>query len=237
MMINKKMFYAGMGLVSACASLILVGCDLNDADTAQPAIPVSFVSLYNASPDAPALDIEVDNRQINSYPFGYADYTGYLQFYTGNREIRFTPHGANNVVADTTVTLVDSQAYSIFVADEYQKASIVTLADSAANAPASGKAMVRVINLSPDLAPASLKEKNAAINIATNLAFKKASGFAEVDAKSYSFQITTAEASEPVLSLDDITLREGGFYTVVVRGYHTPASGDTRVLSAEVVTN
>lgn len=233
---KQQLFRVGMACVIVCASLVLASCDLdNDADGMQP-VPVAYVSLYNASPNAPALDVVVDNRQITTSPFEYADRTAYLRFYTGARNIKLTPRGASSVAVDTTVTLEADRAYSLFVADEYDKASLLVFTDTAA-APAAGKALVRVINLSPDAPAISLGEKDATSDIATDVDFKQGSAFTPVDAKTYDLEITSADgdAANVTLDLPDIEFREGAVYTVVVRGYSTPPSGNSNVLSAEVI--
>lgn len=231
---SKQLFRVGMACVIVCASLVLASCDLdNDTDGIQP-VPVAYVSLYNASPNAPALDVVVDNRQITTYPFEYADRTAYLRFYTGTRNIKVTPRGASNVAVDTTVTLKADKAYSLFVADEYDKASLLVFMDSVA-ASSAGKAFVRVINLSPDAPAVSLGEKGASGVMAANVGFKQGSAFTQVNAKTYDLEIAPAGNTNAALELPDIEFREGAVYTVVVRGYSTPPSGNNNVLSAEVI--
>src|SRR5688572_26090583 len=101
----SKMISAGIAGIVACSSLVFImGCDPSDGEDIQPS-PIAYVSLYNASPDAPDLNIVVDSRQINTYPFEYSDHTGYLRFYIGDRNLKFGPFGASNAVVDTTVTL------------------------------------------------------------------------------------------------------------------------------------
>lgn len=219
----------------ACTSLLMTSC-LDDNNNVTPVeVPVSYVTLYNASPDAPDLNIIVDNKQINSGPFGYADNTGYLQFYTGERNIKFGPYGANNVTVDTVVTLVDSKAYSIFVVDNFKHAEVLVLTDTSATEPASGKAMVRFVNLSPDVQPLALKVKGAAGALTSEQSFKGATAFMEIDVNDYNFDVVSSGGTE--LSLPNISFQQGKYYTVLVRGYKTPPSGNTNVLSGEVVQN
>ena len=56
-----------------------------------------------------------------------------------------------------------------------------------------------------------------------------------MDAKTYDLEITSGGNASKTLELPDIEFREGAVYTVVVRGYSTPPSGNTNVLSAEVI--
>ncbi|HEY3404395.1 MAG TPA: DUF4397 domain-containing protein [Ohtaekwangia sp.] len=232
-MIKNRVFRSVTAALVVCVALVMTSCDL-DGDDVQP-IPAAYVTLYNASPNSPELGIVVDGRQINSYPFDYADNTGYLRFYTGNRNIKFSPFGASNAVIDTTVTLKDQHGYSIFVVGQYEQADVVILNDSS-SAAAAGKAKIRFVNLSPDAAPVALREKNATSSITENLSFKGASEFIEVDAKEYDFEVVSS-GGEPALNLSDINVREGTFRTIIVRGYRTPPSGNTNVISAEIINN
>src|SRR5688572_12330037 len=114
----SRMIRVGLPSVLACLTLVgMVGCLDDDDNTNIQPQPVALVSIYNASPDAPALDIVVDGRQINSSPFGYADNSGYQRFFTGERNLQFSPFDANNVVIDSTVTFEDQKVYSVFIVD------------------------------------------------------------------------------------------------------------------------
>lgn len=223
----RRLFRVGGSLLVLASMLFLGSCKVDD--NVQPAIPVSYVALYNASPDAPALDVDVDNRRINAQPFNYADYTGYLQFYTGKRHFTVTPAGANNIAVDTTVTFVENNVYSVFVADNYNRASLLILNDSA-DAPATGKAAVRLINLSPDAGTVHLSVKGQS-ELGTGQAFKGASSFLTVDAGSKAFVITGDGVSLEV----PVDVQDGRFYSLVVRGYKAPPTGNTSVLSAQVL--
>lgn len=233
---TRKTFRMGMVGLMACVSLVMGGCLDDDSNDNIVDIPVSYVSLYNASPNAPALNVVVDDRLINSNaPLEYADYTGYLRFHTGKRTLEFGPYGANNVALDTAVTLENNRAYSIFVVDNYENAEVLVLTDSSATEPATGKAMIRFVNLSPDAAPLTLKVKDAAGNLTDAQPFKGATAFQEVDAQSYNFEITADGQS--VLNIPNVSLSAGAYKTVLVRGYKTPPAGNTSVLSGEVIVH
>lgn len=232
----KKMIRAGLTALLACASLVfIVGCDPDGDENAQPS-PVSYVSLYNASPNAPDLNIVVDDRQINTYPFEYSDHTGYLRFYTGDRNLKFGPFGASNIVVDTTLTLEDQKAYSIFVVDNFTTAGLLVLSDNS-EAPASGKAKVRFVNLSPDGEAIQLKVKGESTSLTEDEAFKEATDFFEVDANTFDFEVINSGSGEAKLQIPGVELQDGWFYTILVKGYTTPPSGNTNVLSAEVLVN
>lgn len=221
-------------LVPAAILFIVTSCKLDDDKYVAP--PTAYVSLYNASPNGPDLNVIVDNRRINSNSFEYADHTGYLRFYTGERTIQFGPFGASNVVADTTLTLEDGKAYSLFVVDEFPSPGILVLNDDG-DEPTEGKAMIRFLNLSPDTEDVNLVADGETDPFFEGQAYKEPSGFTAVDAKRYDFTVRSTSGDTEILDVPGINLQPGWFYTVIVRGYQEPPQGNTRVLSAEVLVN
>ena len=225
---------AGIAGLVAGVSLVLTGCNVNSDNNVQPQIPVSYVAIYNESPDSPGLSFVIDNNQINYHPLDYSEYSGYLSFYTGTRTLKVGPFGASNIVVDTTLTLVDQKYYSVFIVDNYSKAEALVLSDSG-QAPAAGFAKVRLVNLSPDAGSVKLTAGSAVV--ADSLNFKAATQFVQVDATTKKFTVTSDDGGTVNLALPDTNLVSGAFYTFLVRGYKTPPTGNTNVLSAEVVSN
>jgi Domain of unknown function (DUF4397) len=230
----RKIVRRGMLCALALTAVLLSSCDVDDDNNVQP-IPVSYVSIYNAIPDSPELDVTVDSRLVNPRAFRFGDNTYYQNFYTGERKFEISPYGANNVIADTTISLVEGNAYSIFMANEYSNAQILVTNDSAAFSE-EGKAKVRLINLPPDAAPVSLKLKDETTILVQDQAFSSASSFIELDPNNYNFEIISSDGEEPIL-IPDIDLQSGAVRTIVVRGFRNPPAGNTNVISAEVVVN
>jgi hypothetical protein len=124
----------------------------------------------------------------------------------------------------------------MFVVDEYDNANLLVLNDNSEN-PASGKAKIRFLNLSPDSEEMSLIANGGQNPLFSGQAFMETSDFIEVDAQEFDFQVMSTSGNDNVLSIPDIDLRSGWFYTIVVRGYENPPGGNTNVVSAEVVVN
>lgn len=234
-MLNYRPYFrwGALGVLISC-TMLLAGCDFDDDSNAQP-IPVSDVAIYNAIPDAPELDVTVDNRLIVPRAYRFGDNTYYRNFYTGARKFQITPYGANNVVIDTTLTLVNQNAYSVFMIDEYSQARLLVTNDSAAVSE-EGIAKVRLINLAPDAAPVLLRKKDDGSALIDSQPFTGASAFVSIDPGVYDFEIVSQGGESPLV-VPDVDLRSGSVRTIVVRGYRTPPAGNTNVISAEVVTN
>jgi len=215
--------------------VLLVSCLNDDDNNNNQPIEVAYVSIYHASPDAPSFNIFVDGRVINRNSFGYSSYSGYLNFFTGNREIQFKEVNASNALIDTTFDFQNGKVYSLFAINRLSNIEALLVVDSAAT-PATGKAMVRFVNLSPD-APAFdiTLEGQAGAPLFADQSFKQSSEFKEIDAGTYTFDVKDAGASNVVLSSGDVVLRAGGFYTIITRGFTNPPQGNTNILSVEVL--
>ena len=215
--------------------VLLISCNPDDGDFVSEPVEVAYVSIYHAAPNAPAFDIVVDGRMINGDPLEYTAYSGYLNFFTGNREIKFHSANANSAVIDTTFNFEDGKAYSLFAINTASDIEALLVVDSAA-APATGNAMVRFINLAPD-APAFdlLHGDNAGSALFTENGFKGATAFREIAADTYDFQVRSAGASSALISAEDVEILPGRFYTIITRGFVNPPDGNTNILSVEIL--
>ena len=215
--------------------VILVSCDPDDDDFVNRPVDLAYVSIYHAAPNAPALDIAVDGRLISHDPLEYTAYSGYLNFFTGNREIKFHSANANSAVIDTTFNFEDGKAYSLFAINTASGVEALLVLDSAA-APASGKAMVRFINLAPDAPAFDLTSgSDGGSMLFSGNGFKGATAFQEVAADTYTFQVRNAGASDALISAEDVEILPGRFYTIITRGFVNPPNGNTNILSVEVL--
>lgn len=229
----SRMYRFVIAKLSVCIFIGLVtGCRLEDKgiDTG----PLTNVSLYHESPDAPDLDILVDDLKINSVPFKYGVNTSYLRFSSGIRNLKFKPFGASTISIDTMLTLEPDEDFSVFVIDEFEKVRVMMLWDHP-SLPAAGIAKVRFINLSPDSNPVQLKIKDETTPLTVGLSFTSASPFLDLAAGTHNFQITSG--GNVVAELPETQLQSGWFYTIIVRGYVTPPADNTNTLTAQIVVN
>lgn len=228
-------------LFSGFLLLSLTGCLDDDGDTLPEPVPVAYVSIYHGAPAASALDIVIDNENpINSQPFEYTKYTsGYIPFYTGERSIKFTAHNASNTLADTTVNLKENKVYSVFVVADTSDAGGIEplIVEDSFSQPATGKAVIRLVNLSPDAEAIALTMEDTDAPVFTNLAYKKLSSFHEIEAGRTSFNVTTAGGDEVLAAVSDENFQEGRVYTLVVRGFKNPPSGNSNELGVQVLPN
>ena len=225
------------GILWVAMFVVLLSACSDDFMDSPPVVPVAYVTLYHGSPDAPELDVVVDNRSIFSNEFEYTDYTGYLNFYTGERNFKFNPFNAANPLVDTTFSLKQDRNYSVFVIDQLAGIEALLVQDSA-DAPSQGNAMVRFVHLSPDASSVDVSiAGNTDAPLFADQTFKKATVFKEVSAEKLTFEMKTAGGDDAIVSAPDITLQPGRYYTIIARGFANPPQGNNHGLSLQVVAN
>jgi hypothetical protein len=240
MMKMKKLMKAiggkGTALMGiALLTIFLAGC-LDDDSTQTTPVPVGYVSIYNASPDAPPLDVQVDGRPLNTIPFGYSDHSRYLNFYTGDRNLKFSSSNAASALVDTTFNVADGKAYSVFIINTLSSGLESLIITDSSTSLESEKAMVRFVNLSPD-APAFdvVTSADSSDLLFENTAFKGATAFQQLDAGRYTFDLKQAGTETTSVSANHISILPGRYYTIIARGFVTPPVGNSNVLSIEIL--
>jgi hypothetical protein len=213
----------------------LTGCMDTDNDI-QPPQPRAIVSFYHGSPDAPEVDILINTQKINSQPFKYSDYSNYVEFVPGSVRVKFTPVNAVNAFIDTALTFKQDKAYSLFVVDKLQQVDILVVKDSLV-VPATGKARVRFINLSPDAPAVDLATTGTdAATLFTNVDFKGNTAYMDLAAGKHNLQVKAAGTGNVLLPVSNVDLSPGRIYTFVFRGFVTPPANNTNGLTFQLLT-
>jgi hypothetical protein len=224
------------------ASLLLIGgiflslssCkkDSNTSDIVT-AVDSSKILVTHASPDAPGVDLLIDNVKKNSSALTFPANTGYLSVASGTRNIKVNVAGSTTTVINADLALTKNQNYSIFAVDSVSKISAVVLTDDL-SAPASGKAHVRFVHLSPNAPAVDVAVTGGGVVFA-NKAFKEYTAFTPLDAGTYNLEVRLAGTSTVALPLPGIVLTAGKIYTVYAKGF----AGGTgaQALGAEIIVN
>ena len=174
------------------------------------------VLVVHASPDAPGVDLLVDNTTVNSAPLEFPNNTGYLEVNPGTRNIKVNASGTTTTVIEADLILAADKFYSVFAVDFLNNISPLVLEDDLTT-PTAGNAHVRFIHLSPD-APAVDVTLTDGTVLFGNYAFKGVSEMTPLATNTYDLQVRAAGTSTVVLELPGIVLEEGKIYTVFARG-------------------
>jgi hypothetical protein len=224
-------------LLLLAASLTLVSC----TEETTPTPETAKVMVVHASPNAPGVDLLVDNTKVNTSALTFPNNTGYLAVNAGARNFKVNVTGTTTTVIDATPTLVKDVNYSVFAIDSVSKISPIITVDDL-TAPAAGKAHIRFIHLSPN-APAvdvSVVGQAAGVGIFTNRTFNKTItagqyAFTPVDAATYNLEVRVAGTTTVALAVGNVTLVAGKIYTVFAKGFLGGTGG--QALGAQIIAN
>lgn len=192
------------------------------------------VMVVHASPDAPGVDLLVDDVKKNSAPLAYPDNTGYLSLESGTVNIKVNVAGTSTTVINGDLDLEADKSYSVFAINAVANISAMVLEDDL-TAPASGKAHVRFVHLSPDSPAVDIAVAATGAVVFGDIAFKEATAFTPLDAGAYNLDVRVAGTSTVALVLPTITLQAGKIYTVFAKGFL--AGTDAQELGAEIIVN
>lgn len=223
-----------IALLAVLPTMLLASCD--DDDDIDLRVDEANVMVVHASPDAPAVDLYVDDAKVNSVGLNYPDNTGYLEVNAGERNFKVTAAGTGigSPVIDADVTLEKDKNYTVFAADMLSSITAIVLEDDLTT-PASGKAHIRVVHLSPDAPNVDVVVQNGP-ELFSDLEFKDATAFTPVDAGTYTIEVQPVGTDVAAITAN-LTLQAGKIYTVFAKGFLSPPSGNTNNLSAEVIVN
>ncbi len=208
----KKIKLTFLGLMTI--SLALVSCKEEET----PAADTAKVNVVHASPDAPGVDLLVDGTKVNTSALSFPDNTGYLTVNAGARNFKVNVSGTSTTVIDVTPTLTKNANYTVFAVDSVSKISPLLLTDDL-TAPASGKAHVRFVHLSPNAPAVDVAVASSGAVVFANKSFKEYTAFTPLDAGSYNLDVRVAGTSTVALVLPTITLQAGKIYTVFAKGF------------------
>ncbi|HET9950499.1 MAG TPA: DUF4397 domain-containing protein [Candidatus Eisenbacteria bacterium] len=218
--------------VALVAALGATGCNDDDNNNpVAPAAPASVMAIH-ASPDAPAVDLLVDNV-VAGTGLAFPDNTGYLSVSAGSHNIKVNVTGTSTTVIDANVSVTGGTSYSVFAVDSVAVISALVLEDDLTT-PAAGKAHVRFVHLSPNAPAVDIAVQGGPVVFA-NKAFKEYTAFTPLDAGTYDLEVRLAGTSTVVLPLNGITLQAGKIYTVFARGF--VGGTGAQDLGAEIIVN
>ncbi|NWF51258.1 MAG: DUF4397 domain-containing protein [Ignavibacteriaceae bacterium] len=210
-----------------------IGCDEEDNPANTPATPKANVIVIHASPDAPKVDILIDNvKKVSGLAF--PNNTGYVALDAKITNVKVNVENTTTTVIEADLPLVANKNYSVFATDSVSKLTPIVFEDDL-TAPASGKAHVRFIHLSPGAPNVNITLTDGT-KVFEDVEFKENTGFSPLNGGTYNLQVRDAATNGTViLELPNITLQSGKIYTVFAKGF--PTGTGTQALGAEIIVN
>lgn len=220
-----------MLLMLAIGVTVFTGCS-DDDEVMAPTPSTSKVLITHASPDAPGVDILVDNvKAITNLTFPNS--TAYTPLNSGTRNVKVNVSGTTTTALQANLNLAMDKNYSVFAVNNVSSIEAVVLEDNLTS-PASGKSHVRFVHLSPNAPAVDITLTNGTV-VFGDYIFKEASAFTPLDAGTYNLQVRLTGTSTVVLDLPGIALTDGKIYTVFAKGL-VGGSG-SQALGAQIIVN
>jgi hypothetical protein len=210
---------------------VFTGCSEDD-EVMAPTPSTSKVLVTHASPDAPGVDILVDNA-VAAANLTFPNSVGYATLNSGTRNVKVNVTGTSTTALEANLNLAANKNYSVFAINSVSAIEAIVLEDNL-TAPASGKAHVRFIHLSPDAPAVDITLTDGTV-VFGDYIFKEASAFTPLNAATYNLQVRLAGTSTVVLNLPNIALTAGKIYTVFAKGF--VAGTGTQALGAQIIVN
>ena len=232
-MIFKKFLFL---TILATTMLSLSACKDEESTVVTPDDPKSKILVVHASPNAPKVDILIDNSFVDT--LSYTRNTAYLEVNSGTRNVKIRVTGTSSVLIDANASFDPDKSYSIFAIDSLIKISALQTLDDLTT-PAAGKAHIRFIHLSPD-APAVNVIANGSTTLFANRSFNKIitaseQAFIQVNADTYNLEVRKASDNVLALSLPNVTLTSGKIYTIFAKGFLDGTAA--QALGAQIIAN
>ncbi len=175
------------------------------------------VRVVHASPDAPAVDVWVnDSVAFSNAPFkGITDYAG-LEPATYN--VKVVPTGATEpVVIEADLDLAAQTDYTVVAVNTLDNIEPLVLVDNNSR-PAAGKAHVRFVHASPNAPAVDIAVADGGPVLFSNIAFKAVGDYLPVDAGAYDLEVRVAGTEDVALEVPGVSLQEGSVYTIFAMG-------------------
>jgi hypothetical protein len=201
--------------VNSTSGKSIIGLVALTNDPANPSFELpdtqAQLRLIHASPDAPNVDVLVDDAIVLSDVAFKQFNQDYLAVDAGEHNIKVNAAGTVTSVIDINTVLAAGTDYTVLAVGFLAEIEPLLLIDDNTH-PSAGKAKVRVIHASPDAPNVDVLVDDNVVLV--DVPFKGFSPFLEVDAGGRNFKVNSTGTATSVI---DVTpeLEDGGVYLVI----------------------
>lgn len=199
------------------ASALTAACSDDDNDTGPEG--QARLRVVHASPDAPAVDVLVDDAAALSN-VDYLTASDYVELADGAHNVKVNAAGTSTTVIDADVDLADGTDYTVIAFGLLDAIQPIVLEDDNST-PAAGTARVRAIHGAPSAPAVDVyvtapgADLEAASPALSNVAFGDVADYLEVPAGDYQVRVTPAGTKTVVIDSGALTLTSGQVRTAI----------------------
>ena len=240
-------FDSGPVMLTGGADLLLTAVN----NTATGASPISLVAMdgagsfaildtntpanvrvVHASPDAPAVDVVVNNDFVTPLVPGltFPETTAYVAPPPGDYNIKVAPAGTMTAVIDADVVFAAGERYTVIAVGLVSDLSIEPLVLVDDSRRVATEARVRLVHASTlagevDIyVTASGADLGASTPAFTAVPFKADTGYVSLPAGTYDVTVTATGSKDPAIGPAELILESGGVYVAIARDSSGPST-------------
>lgn len=222
----KSLYRLAAVLLGLFIAFGLTACGGDDT----PLVFNSSLRVMHASPNAPNVDVLVDNKVVlTNVP--YSAVSSYLTVTAAAHEIKVNATGTSTTVIDVTPTLAKGAAYTVLAVGFLNSIQALIATDDL-TAPSSGNAKLRVIHAAPDAGNVDVLVNDKVV--LSNVPFQAISQYLTVPAGTYDIKVNATGTSTTAIEAS-ATVASGGIYTAVAIG--SVATASTNPLALKILTD
>lgn len=203
----------------------------------------SYLRVVHASPDAPPVDVLVENESVlTDVPFGAV--SDYLSLQAGSYNVTIAAaEDPDTVVFEGEVTLEPRTVTTVAASGEISEQAAtdfepVFLSDNAVT-PGPNESAISIVHLSPDAPPVDVTTADGGVVLADNVSFQNASDYVTVPAGNYTVEVRAATEDNlgAIVTTVNVSLDGGTAYSAFAVGYLNtdvaPADTPFEVITSE----
>lgn len=176
----------------------------------------SYARILHASPDAPAVDIYVNNEKTVEN-LKYKDFTSYLELKPGKYNVKVFPAGKkNNPVINTDLEVKPNMILTIAAVGKLRNISLLPIPEPIIPLP-QGTVGLKAVHLSPD-APAVDIVLNDNTKLFEDVSFKQYTHYMPLRPGTYNFKVNVAGTNNTALYVPNQTFQPNRFYSFYIVG-------------------
>ncbi|MCU0506669.1 MAG: DUF4397 domain-containing protein [Chloroflexi bacterium] len=193
----------------------------------------AMVRALHASPDAPAVDVYVNDAKVLS-DVTFKTLSDYLELDAGSYTVAIKAAGTDTTVTSIDATVDAGTKYTIAAIGPLASISMTAFVDDGMTSAEEAK--LRVIHLSPDTGgvDVALAGQSAADAPVKNLTYPNATDYLALPAGTYDFEVRPTGTTTVALNLAGTALSADTNYTVFAVGFSAAGTPSDQALTVVV---
>lgn len=169
------------------------------------------------SPDAPNVNVIVDGDAVLE-DVAFSEISDFMSLSAGSYDVEIVPVGGDDAVISATLDLEADTYYTVLAIGRVDAIDTLVLTDEFETMELEGdESSLRFVHCSPDAPAVDLRLVDGTV-LFEGIEFGDVAEFLTVDAERYDVEVIPSGTDDVVLSLSDLTLEGGIFYTAIAMG-------------------